>query len=267
MVLEYQKKRSRMTPMSPSPSLRPDAPAGLGRSRRIDLRPVDPAGCRSRLQAAVAALEPGLGLSFVSRCDLGAIKEVLSRALAGELEWCELESGPELWEVVVCRRRPGTGRNQVVELMQADHFLIDDLMSQASQQAARRPEAVGATCRRLAAALRRHLAVEDQVLMPLVAERLGAPEPRMAGLVRDHLEIERLLHELGEVGRRLEARLAGAHRLAETADRLEEVLLRHIRLEERVLYAVTDLLCTGEEREALLRRCQEAHAAAPREEG
>ncbi len=237
------------------------APEGVARTtavgRRLDLRRLGPGERHQTILDAFAALEPEQGFSFLSpSAERDAYGELGSQH-GEQLEWYALEQGPEMWDVVVARLRPGVRRRQVLDCMQADHFRIDDLMRQVSLQAQRGGAGVHAVCRRLATALRRHLRMEDEVLLPVVAERLASPRPPVSGLNNDHQRIESLLAEMLEVSAGVGGGGIHSHDLVGLADDLEDVLLRHVGLEERVLYAVTDLLATSAERDQLVRRCQE----------
>ena len=224
-------------------------------AQRLDLRHIGEAG--EQLLASVMALAPGEGLSFLARSSL----EQARRALATDVfEWFPLEDGPQLWDVVVGRRQAGVSHRQVLEFMKADHFRIDDMLAKVLQLAQLGRDQLATTCRDLAAALRRHLRMEDEVLMPVVAECLAGPRPPVRMLRDAHERLEGLLDEMCRVGESEEVAAVRARKLGRLADDLEEVLLRHIGIEERVLYAVTDLLSSSAQREELVRRCRATEA-------
>ncbi len=225
-------------------------------TRRLDLRHIGAEEACDELVAGLEELSPGHGMSFLAVDPLARAREVVVSSSDGDFEWFALEEGPRVWDVVVGRRQPGVSHRQVLEFMKADHFRIDDLLARALHQAELGRDQMTTTCRDLAAALRRHIKMEDDVLLPVVAERLAGSRPPVRMLRDAHHRLEGLLDQMCRVGETEEVATVRSRKLGRLADDLEEVLLSHIGVEERVLYAVTDLLATSAERDELVRRCR-----------
>ena len=109
-VMSMMEQAQPATTRTPSPGAR-------GRSRRFDLRGVEPAVRSGLLVSAFAALAPEQGFSFLSSCDEHEVLAELQRQHGNEVEWFALEEGPEVWDVVVCRCAPGVRRRQVMDFI------------------------------------------------------------------------------------------------------------------------------------------------------
>lgn len=97
-----------------------------------------------------------------------------------------------------------------------------------------------------------HFRAEEEVLLPVLRQALGAEHPLLARLVEDHRALDRLAQDLDQT----------PHRLSAFADLLE----RHIRYEERELfqqYQEHVPQATRPDVEAAVRRILNRPAGAP----
>ncbi len=219
----------------------------------IDLRTLDSALARTdRILSLFAELAPGRAFTFVSA---GAEREALARLQEqhpGALEWYPIQEEP-VHRVVVARRSEGAPRRrQVLEFMESDHRRIHSLLEElAAAVKAGALEELGRLVGELRTSLGRHFRMEEEHLLPIVAERFGTPRGPAAVLRDEHIQIAELVSALAESAEAGEADAAGSRAAA-----LTELLSHHAGIEERILYALTDLLLDEEERDALVRRCQ-----------
>ncbi len=202
-------------------------------------------------------LPRGRGLTLTSDSDEPELLELLQQRHAGEFEWEVLEAGPPLWRLVLAKRAAGLPRRrQVLEFMEHDHRRIHELVDQL-RAAARRGdrEALTTLAVHLRTGLARHFRVEEEVLLPVIAERMGSPRGPAAVLRDEHLQISALVDGLLQASQDGEQ---GSEQggVTDRAEELATILTNHSGMEERILYAVTDLLLSEEERDQLVRRCQ-----------
>lgn len=220
----------------------------------LDLRTIDLSTARTAtIVSRFAVLPPGRGFTFVSA---SAEREALARLQAehpGEFEWYPVEEGPVDHRIVVARRPEGAPRRrQVLEFMESDHRRIDALLGTLADavRAGSLPEV-----RRISAELRtsldRHFRMEEERILPVVAERFATPRGPAVVLREEHIEIGALVAGLEQAAAGGDAGEAGS-----LAARLAELLAHHAGIEERLLYALTDLLLDERERDELVRRCQ-----------
>jgi uncharacterized protein (DUF2249 family) len=218
---------------------------------QVDLRPVAQNARLSTVLPLFEQLPRGQGLTLISDQGELEVLEFLQQQHAGEFDWYQLETGPGRWLLVLSRRPAGVSRHrQVLEFMEADHRHIHELLADLDR-AARRGERDGIVehARHLQTALGRHIKVEEEVLLPIIAERLGSPRGPAAVLRDEHIQIDAMVKRLVE-GRETAAVLS------EICASLNRMLQHHSGMEERILYAVTDLLLSESERDELVRRCQ-----------
>ena len=114
----------------------------------------------------------------------------------------------------------------------------------------------------LATAMRKHFIMEEELLLPVISAKLSMPRGPAAVLRNEHIQALDLLESL------VSACEAASWRAADQASgqsfravstlvtTLEALLVSHQGMEERILYAVTDLLLSPDERQEMLRRCQ-----------
>jgi iron-sulfur cluster repair protein YtfE (RIC family) len=108
----------------------------------------------------------------------------------------------------------------------------------------------GASFARFADGLRRHIALEENVVFPIFEERARIVGPLQV-MEREHRQIERLLTTAGQA---LEVRDAAA--FAREARALRSLLDAHNRKEERILYPRTDASLSPLERATLATRLE-----------
>jgi len=107
--------------------------------------------------------------------------------------------------------------------------------------------------------LRKHARMEEEVLLPVVAEKLVSPRGPAMLLRAQHVALSdeqdlleadcSLTEEDPEPGTALE-------RLRPRLEALVSLLRDHVATEERTLYPVVDYLLDARERDAVVKRCQ-----------
>ncbi len=225
----------------------------------LDLSSLPLAARRGELLLGFSALAPGAHLTLLSPDAATEALEALQGEHPGQFDWWPLLDGPEAWRILVVRRdRDSPQRRRVLEFMDRDHERFIELLADAALaldggdfREARR------ILRYFGTGLRKHARMEEEVLLPLVAEKLGSPRgPAM--LLRDHhmtLETELDLLE-ADFSLSEGAPDPSLDILKERLGTLEAVLREHVAAEERILYPVVDHLLDAAERDAVVRRCQ-----------
>lgn len=178
---------------------------------------------------------------------------LLQEERPGLFEWSPLEEGPGEWRTEVTRRLGLSTLREVSEALSWDHDRLDELERLAhSEREAGHLNAAQQTFRIFANGLRRHIAVEDQIIFPEFEQRSGlSPNVGPTAVLRaEHRELEVLLNEMEQAMADPAAPIAGSR--AE----LKRLLAHHNTKEEQVLYPGTDRLMNAEERDDLVRRAQ-----------
>ena len=220
----------------------------------IDLRDIDlPTARTAHILARFEELPAGRGFTFVSERSEREALERLQAEHPGEFDWYPIQED-SIHRTVVARRPEGAPRRrQVLEFMETDHRRIHGLLAAlAGAVKAGSLAEVARTAGELRTSLGRHFRMEEERLLPVVAERFATPRGPAVVLREEHIQI-------GELVNALEAATAAgdAGTVGSLAATLAELLSHHSGIEERILYALTDLLLDEEERDDLVRRCQE----------
>lgn len=186
---------------------------------------------------------------------------LLQEERPGLFEWSPLEEGPGEWRTEVTRRLGFSTLREVSEALSWDHDRLDELERLAhSEHEAGSDSVAQQTFRTFAKGLRRHIAIEDQIIFPEFERRSGlSPHVGPTAVLRaEHRELEVLLDEMERAMADPSAPITGPR--AE----LKRLLAHHNTKEEQVLYPGTDRLMNAEERDDLVRRAQR-FSARPRE--
>jgi len=204
-------------------------------------------------------LAPGAAVTFVAPDPAADTLALLQERHGGLFEWWPLEDGPPEWRILLVRRsRDAARQRRVLEFMDRDHGRFFELLAEVAQALeARQFAEARRRCLHLATGLRKHARMEEAVLLPVVAEKLGSPRgPAM--LIRDqHVAIEGLLDLVeADCGLLLGEDGAAPKHLGERLDALQTLLREHVATENRILYPVVDHLLDEEERDDLVKRCQ-----------
>ncbi len=161
---------------------------------------------------------------------------------------------PRSGDAEVSARAPrAEGGRRVSDAFCSDHERLARLEVDAFVARAAGDTAAAATRYRIfSAGLRRHIAIEEELLFPLFEKRAGLfPDRRPTEQMRnEHTEIARLL---GEILRTIgdPAKLPDQARAA-----FHEILEEHHRKEEGLLYPALDMVLTPEESDALVAKVQ-----------
>jgi len=222
----------------------------------IDLRGRQPAQRLPSILPLYNELPGGRGLILISDGNERAILEFFQKTHPGDFEWHELEEGPLEWRIVLSKRGAGLPRRrQVMEFMEADHRRMAEMLGSVKAAADRGVrEQTARLIGHLITGMRKHIQIEEELLLPVIAERLASPRGPAAFLREEHVAILGAVESLRE---RAESCETGAEELKRAIDALSPRLQDHVAIEERILYAVTDLLLSEAERDELVRRCQQ----------
>lgn len=196
-------------------------------------------------------LPRGRGFVLLSDNQQHDLLDLLQHRFKGTFEWHPLIDGPTEWRIIVARRdvedRPR--HRNVMEFMTSDHQRIHKIlerMVELVRQGDR--EQLVEEARHLATSLRKHVAMEEDLLFPVISEKLGTLRGPAAVLRDEHIQIFNLVESIQN-----SAPTGGP---LCPVEQLKDLLTNHSGIEERILYAITDLLLTEQERDELVARCQ-----------
>jgi len=219
--------------------------------RLLDLRGVP---VRDRDRAVLAAfdrLAPGHTMRLVADVDPLPFFDLLEEERHGLFDWIPVESGPDLWRLDVGRRGLELSDSPTIHgKLAADHA-----HAHALERAAFRARASGemdvavALGRDLLILFDRHRRMEEELVFPLVAERLPEAVP-LDLLHQDHAQaketMEQLVAALGEPGDAAE----------KLQDHLHELFAEHEAREEVTVYEALGNRLGRRDVEDLLRRIE-----------
>jgi hypothetical protein len=207
--------------------------------------PPDPAAAVRRFDST----PPGQTLLLRARAPLDPVRVLLRRRHCGAFEWTPTLEGPWYWEVEVFRREgvpPALRR--VNEALAWDHRRLEALERRTfCLQAQGRSEMALRLYARFAHGLRRHIRIEEMVMLPELERRRGL-DPRSGPTARvraEHRAIEALLREVASRPGPLSLRPNGP------AGELRALRQRHEQDEETVEGMLESLL-GDEESDALV---------------
>jgi uncharacterized protein (DUF2249 family)/hemerythrin-like domain-containing protein len=209
----------------------------------------------STLLSLFDSLPPGESFVFSSQDSPEWLLTVLRSERQGEFDWTPLDVGHRQFRVEIARRGADRGSlRQVSDALSWDHGRLAQLeVSAFVARAAGDSETAQKWYEAFSSGLRRHIAVEEQLLFPLFEQRSGLPGDAGPTEVmrQEHREIERLLFEIvrtiGDPAKLPDQARAAFH----------EILEEHHQKEEGMLYPALDEILTPEEGDALVSRIQE----------
>lgn len=164
--------------------------------REVDLRNEPPARVQTAAFYEVRDLAPGESVTLVTGEDPALMMASLDLQLRETLAW-SIEAGPGVYRTRV-RLRADTDPRDVVDLLVRDHRRLDELLATALRRV-NTGDAAGAAplVREFAAAIRRHVELENELLAPLLPRPRGADgADHVAIMLAEHEEILRQLAEV-----------------------------------------------------------------------
>lgn len=223
-------------------------------SATIDGRGLPAGALRRVVLDAFDGLAPNEKLRL--RCDAPPAEalEALQRDRAGAFEWSPLREGAAGWEVEVYRRAGPIGaKREVGEALAWDHRRLDALEEAAfAARASGRFDQAHATFAGFAHGLRRHIDVEEQLLLPEFEARSGLRGENGPSVVMraEHRAILAILviigGEIGDPEAPVELSRAA----------LRTILHDHELKEEQILHPALDRLFDAAQSDATVARAQ-----------
>jgi uncharacterized protein (DUF2249 family) len=208
----------------------------------------------STLLSVFDSLSPGETFVFSSHESPDWLLATLRLERRGQFDWTPLETGRSGFRVEISRRAADRGSlRRVSDALCSDHERLARLEVEAFvARAAGDTAAAAARYEAFSSGLRRHIAIEEELLFPLFEKRAGLfPGSRPTEEMRtEHTEILRLL---GEILRAIgdPAKLPDQARAA-----FHEILEEHHGKEVGMLYPALDQVLTPEEGDAVVARIQ-----------
>lgn len=140
-----------------------------------------------------------------------------------------------------------------------EHSLYETLLSRCQEAAEVEDwETVDRSVHELVTHLKRHMALEEEVLFPAYEQEPYAPQGPTTALRAEHDTIVRLIRDSSRV-----IRTRQSEAVLESLARLEYQMIKHHEKEEDIFLPMAGLILDGR-REALLRRLADFYAVQPR---
>jgi regulator of cell morphogenesis and NO signaling len=208
----------------------------------------------STLLSLFDSLPPGESFVFSAHESPDWLLAILRSERRGQFEWTPLDVGHRQFRVEISRRTADRGSfRRVSDALGWDHDRLARLeVSAFVARAAGDGETAQKWYEAFDSGLRRHIAMEEQILFPIFEERSGLPpnEGPTEVMRGEHREIERLLAEiLRSIGD--PAKLPDQARAA-----FHEILEEHHRKEEGMLYPAIDDVLDRDEGDDLVTQIQ-----------
>jgi hypothetical protein len=204
-------------------------------------------------------LERGDTLHLRASVPLRPVLQMLRAVRRGQFEWTPLSDRPDCWEAEVQRRESGRGgRRRLEDVLAWDHRRLDALQQAAfAAHDDGQAEAAWALYRRFADGLRRHVRIEETVVLPWLKHRLGLDDrdATISVVTMEHRAIGTFLDRVCALG-------ASALRDGGPAQEFAALLARHERGEDAMVnHRLADLL-DEESSDALAAAVQDVPAQA-----
>ena len=164
----------------------------------VDLTSEPPSRVQSAAFYAVKDLRHGDKVVLIAAQEPTLLMQSLDLQLRHNLAWTMVEADAK-WRIEVSHRADA-GPCDVLELLERDHKRLDGLFAQ-TLQLLNRNQATGTAplLGKIAAALRRHMAVEDDVLAPMfTTDRGESGDDPLSIMLREHADIRRQLAVIAE---------------------------------------------------------------------
>jgi uncharacterized protein (DUF2249 family) len=171
----------------------------------------------------------------------------------GEFEWWPLESGPDVWRVSVGKGLVAPAMTTLAGYMQTDHARLDKILVRHGEavKEGRWDEALSHFSE-FDLGLRRHIAVEEEVLFPVFEGKTGMRDAGPTMVMRmDHEEIKKILERV-----LASTRDQDPAAVKESTQALLSFLGDHNMKEEHVLYPELDACVNDTERSETIKKSQ-----------
>jgi uncharacterized protein (DUF2249 family) len=226
----------------------------IAAGQTVDGESLSAADRPSTLLSLFDSLPRGESFVFASNDPPDWLLATLRTQRRGQFDWTPLDAGRRGFRVEISRREAERGSlRQISDALGWDHERLARLEVGAFvARAAGDTETASIWYEAFSSGLRRHIAVEEQILFPIFEERSGLPpDSGPTEVMRaEHREILRLLGEIlqtiGDPAKLPDEKRAAFH----------EILEEHHLKEEGILYPALDDVLTSEEGDALVLRIQ-----------
>ncbi len=218
----------------------------------LDVRPMPPPVRHPTIFQRFDGLAPGDGFVLVNDHDPKPLLYTFQNERPARFDWSYLEAGPATWRVEIKRRSAEDPRG-VSEYLQGDHRRLDAILEEVKIEARQgRFTQAKAAFGTFTCGLKRHIAMEEQILFPAFEAATGQRQGPTMVMRMEHVEIQRFLEEA-------EAALAGSNaaRFDSAAGGLLAVLGEHNMKEEHILYPTCDQVAGSDRaRDEIVRKMQ-----------
>lgn len=221
----------------------------------LDVRALAPKDRHSGIFGAFKGLAPGDYFVLVNDHEPKPLLYQFQAEHNGEFEWWPLERGPDVWRVVIAKRKTRDIERTVTDYLQTDHRRLDAIFERFSFALKdSRWEDAGLDFREFSLGLKRHIGVEEEIVFPVFEEKTGMKDSGPTFVMREeHKDIKALLDSILNG---TDAKDAAS--VAKGMSALTNTLGDHNMKEEQILYPESDHFMSDAERSDVIKRAQAA---------
>lgn len=228
----------------------------------IDMRQVELIRREKALLDMFSALPRGDGFVFIDDRWPSNLLASLQRRYWGEFDWYPLERRSDLSRVALSKRSTQLPPlHRMLEFMMSDHHRVELMLLHVRDLSYRGNwRDLGRLCSYMETGLIRHMRMEEEVLFPLILERLGQSPRELEPITEEHQQILQDLRLIQASAFDAESDLASSSSVEREIICLVGSLLRsffkHEQREHQILYSPVDLTLSQHETDVLVRQLQ-----------
>ncbi|MFQ5737177.1 MAG: DUF2249 domain-containing protein [Thermodesulfobacteriota bacterium] len=219
----------------------------------LNVRELVPKERHPKIFDTFKALAPGESFILVNDHEPRPLLYQFQNEHDGEFEWWYLEQGPEVWRVVIERRKVADPNRTVTDYFGGDHSRLDKIYDRFQDEyKAGRWEEAATDFKAFRLGLKRHIKAEEEILFPTFEQKTGMVDAGPTFVMRmEHKDI----HDyLDRVLAATEAR--DEEKTKEAAAQLTNLLADHNMKEEHILYPESDSFLEESERADVVKKAQ-----------
>lgn len=221
----------------------------------LDVRALAPKDRHAGIFGAFKDLAPGDYFVLVNDHEPKPLLYQFQAEYGGEFEWWPLERGPEVWRVVIAKRKTRDDARTVTDYLQTDHRRLDAIFERFSIAVKdSRWEDALRDFREFSLGLKRHIGVEEEILFPVFEEKTGMKDAGPTFVMKmEHQDIKTLLDSILK-----DTDDKNSASVAKGMSALTNTLGDHNMKEEQILYPESDHFMSDAERSDVIKRAQAA---------
>ncbi|MBI5049064.1 MAG: DUF2249 domain-containing protein [Deltaproteobacteria bacterium] len=219
----------------------------------LDVRDMMPKDRHTKIFGTFTNLKPGESFILINDHDPKPLLYQFQAEYYGKFDWWMLEQGPQVWRVMIAKRKIDDPKRTVTEFLQTDHKRLDTIFNRFTKAVKEKNwDEASHSFREFRIGLKRHIKAEEDILFPLFEQKTGMHEGGPTAVMRmEHQDIQELLDKI------LQATDAKDDIQAPSAsNRIVNILTDHNMKEEHILYPESDEFLLEAERSDVVKKAQ-----------